>query len=164
MAICLAIERWRCYLLGRHFVVRTNQQSLKHIMEQREVGGDYQKWVRKLIGFDFEIQYKPGAHNRVADALSRRGTDTVQLSALVTTQGVEWEELEKELAGDVNLKKLRQEVEQGEVSHPGFSVIHGKLTYKGRIVLPKKSPFIAFLLREGHDSPAGENKEILRLI
>lgn len=32
MAICLAIQKWKYYLLGRHFVVRTDQQSLRHII------------------------------------------------------------------------------------------------------------------------------------
>lgn len=72
MAICLAVQKWKHYLLGRRFVIRTDQQSLRFITQQREIGADYQKWVRKLIGFDFEIQYKPGVSNRVADALSRK--------------------------------------------------------------------------------------------
>lgn len=60
MAICLAIQKWKYYLTGRHFVVRTDQQSLKYITRQNEIGGDYQKWVSKLMAYSFEIQYKPG--------------------------------------------------------------------------------------------------------
>lgn len=100
MAICLAVVKWKHYLMGRHFIIRTDQRSLRYITKQREIGSDYQKWMRKLVGFDFEVQYKPGASNRVADALSRKGEGEVHLWAMVHTQGVDWQELEKELIKD----------------------------------------------------------------
>lgn len=68
MVVCLSILKSKHYLMGRHFIVH----SLKYITQQREVASDYQKWVSRLMRFDFEVQYKPGASNRVADALSRK--------------------------------------------------------------------------------------------
>ena len=41
MAVCLAVQKWRHYLLGHHFVIRTDQQSLCYIMQQREVGAEF---------------------------------------------------------------------------------------------------------------------------
>lgn len=69
-------------------------------MEQREVGPEYQKWVSKLMGFDFEIHYKSGASNRVADALSRQSGPLKEMSTLVTTSGIQWEEVRAIIQAD----------------------------------------------------------------
>lgn len=67
----MVVQKWSPYLFGRRFVVRTDQSSLKFILDQRLVIGEYQKWMTKLIGCDFEIVYKSGVENKVVDALPR---------------------------------------------------------------------------------------------
>ena len=61
--------------MGRHFKVKTNHDSLKYILEQRLSSKEQQKWVRKMLGYEFEIIYKKGKKNVVADALSRKDED-----------------------------------------------------------------------------------------
>ncbi|GJS38900.1 ty3-gypsy retrotransposon protein [Tanacetum coccineum] len=70
-AIVEAVYNWRQYLWGRHFTIRTDHRSLKELMQQVIQTPLQQKYVRKLMGFDFIIEYKPGVTNGVADALSR---------------------------------------------------------------------------------------------
>ena len=72
MALVLAVKKRRSYLLGCHFVVRTDQRSLKYLWEQRIMTEPQQKWLLKLMGYDFSIKYNKGKSNAAAYALSRR--------------------------------------------------------------------------------------------
>lgn len=155
MAICLAIQKWKHYLLGRHFVVRTDQQSLRYILQQREIGADYQHWVSKLMGYDFEIIYKPGASNRVADALSRKTEGEVELGALLSISEVNWTELLAEANSDPFIMKIKEDIMSNQKNHVGFSVVDGRLLYKGRTVIPRSASMIPILLKEYHDSVVG---------
>jgi len=60
--------------MGRHF-----KNSLKYILEQRLSSEEKQKWVTKMLGYDFEIIYKKGKQNFVPDALSRKDEDVEAL-------------------------------------------------------------------------------------
>lgn len=110
MAIVLAVLKWKHYLLGRRFIIRTDQQSLKYLMEQREVGPEYQNWVSKLMGFDFEIQYKTGASNRVVDALSRQSGRVGELCVLISTGGIQWAEVQAVIQEDPFIKQICEDL------------------------------------------------------
>ena len=71
LAVVMAIQKWRHYLVGQRFKVRTDQQALKYLLEQRIGTPAQQKWISKILGYDFLVEYKSGKTNKVADALSR---------------------------------------------------------------------------------------------
>lgn len=137
MAIVMAIQKWRHYLIGRHFIVWTDQRSLRFILEQHEIGNDYQKWVSKLLGYDFEIQYRPGITNKAADALSRHPLIYLtHIGALVSTCWVDWSSLKEEVLQDVVLGKVCQDLQLHGGMINGFTMHHGCLLYKGRVAIP----------------------------
>ena len=60
MALALAVQHWRPYLLGSKFTMFTNQKSLGYLPHRRFTTLDQQHWVVKLLGFNFDINYKQG--------------------------------------------------------------------------------------------------------
>lgn len=161
MAMVLAIQKWRPYLLGRCFLVRTNQKSLKFLLEQRLVSVEHQQWLCKLLGYDFEIQYKPGPENRVADALSRQQAGLV-LMVMTTPMVLDIEELQRQVKADPELSKTVEGLLDGTQLSAGFTLQRGHLLYKGRLVVPLKSPLIPTLLREFHSSKIGGHSGVLK--
>lgn len=67
-----------------------------------------QKWITKLLGYNFKVEYKKGVNNRVADALSRREyfstESTLSLLSIPTTSWVE--ELKAQYTTDATLQDL----------------------------------------------------------
>lgn len=54
------VKKWRHYLLGRHFRNFTDQKSLRGLVAQNIQTPAQEKWLTKLLGFDYEILYTPG--------------------------------------------------------------------------------------------------------
>jgi hypothetical protein len=67
-----AVRHWRAYLWMTDFVVRIDQFSLKHLLDQHLITIPQHTWVSKLFGYNFQVEYKPGKMNVAADVLSRR--------------------------------------------------------------------------------------------
>jgi RNase H-like domain found in reverse transcriptase len=72
LALLTAMQKWRHYLQGRPFIIKTDHINLKYLLEQRLTHTLQHKDLCKLLGLDYEVQYKREVKNRAADALSRR--------------------------------------------------------------------------------------------
>lgn len=69
LALLTAVTKWRHYLIGGTFVIKTHQISLKHLLEQRINTAVQHKGLSKLLWLNYIIEYKEGIENKVADAL-----------------------------------------------------------------------------------------------
>lgn len=74
-AIVEAIRKWRHFLLGKHFIVVTDQQAVRYMFDGKNKGKikneKILRWRLELSCFSFDISYRDGKKNVVADALSR---------------------------------------------------------------------------------------------
>ncbi|RVW48758.1 Transposon Tf2-8 polyprotein [Vitis vinifera] len=159
LAIIVAIQTWRPYLLGRRFTIQTDQRSLKYLLEQRILTPEQQKWMSKLVGYDYEIVYKPGKTNQAADALSRNMTSPC-LNVFFVPQVQVWDEIRREANSNPYMQRIGQ-LATKQPRQP-YQWRNGLVCYNNRIVVPPGSPLIHRLLREFHDTPMGGHSGILR--
>ncbi|KAA0037056.1 transposon Tf2-1 polyprotein isoform X1 [Cucumis melo var. makuwa] len=117
IAVVLAVQRWRPYLLGRKFTVKTDQRSLKFLLEQRVVQPQYQRWVAKLLGYSFEVTYQPGLENKAADALSRI-SPAVQLNQITAPAMIDVDIIKEETRQDPALQEIIRLIEEQGMEIP----------------------------------------------
>ena len=141
MVVVLSAQKLGHYLLGKKFTIISDQKALKFLLEQREAQPKFQKWLTKLLGYDFEILYQLRLQNKAIDALSRI-EQPLELNTMTTTGIVNMELVEEEVQQDEDLKKIIEELKQKTKETSKYCWENGKLWYKNRIVLSKHSSLI----------------------
>ena len=59
MALVLVVQHCRHYLMGRPFKVYMDHKSLRYVLQQWLTTTDQHCWLSKLMGYQFEVIYKP---------------------------------------------------------------------------------------------------------
>lgn len=71
LAVVVFTRRFRHYLLGRHFTVRTDHGSLAWLCRFKNPTGQLGRWLEELSQYDMSIEHRPGTKHLNADGLSR---------------------------------------------------------------------------------------------
>ena len=71
LAVIVALQHFRHYLLGTHVILRTDHHSLKWLRTFKRPEGILARWVETLAEFDFEIEHRPGRLHNNVDGVSR---------------------------------------------------------------------------------------------
>jgi hypothetical protein len=71
LAMVYALQKFRHYLLGKHFKMFIDHSTLKYLVNKPVLGGRICIWLLLFQEFDFEVIVKPGKLNAGPDHLSR---------------------------------------------------------------------------------------------
>ncbi|GKB69971.1 ty3-gypsy retrotransposon protein [Tanacetum coccineum] len=167
-AIVEAVYKWRQYLLGCSFTIRIDHRSLKELMQQVIQTPLQQKYVRKLMGFDFAIEYKISATNLVADALSRMYDEADDVIAAFMA-------LSQPLVSlvDVNLRKENENLDELKVIHQklkhkevldGFRREQGMVLFRDSYFIGVESKLKELLLSEFHNTSMARHIGVKKML
>uniref|UniRef100_A0A2N9HL73 Chromo domain-containing protein n=1 Tax=Fagus sylvatica TaxID=28930 RepID=A0A2N9HL73_FAGSY len=154
LALVIAVKKWQHYLLGRKFVVKTDQKSLQYLLSQKINTEAQQRWLYKLMGFDFSIEYKQGKENKVADALSRMHEESKEKMEVmaITCPTPHWVKAVKEdQESSEHVQQLVSKVKEGEAVGP-WVLRDGLFFFKDRIYVAPESTLQQDIIAQFHDS------------
>lgn len=134
LAVVSAVDHWRPYLLGHHFNIVTDHRTIEHFLNQRITTPAQQKWLLKLIGYDYTIRYRAGKHNVAADTLSRQA----ELKAITGTTQPTFQfvaELHEACIKDTEASLIIQQIQQGTSTNKRFTLVNSQLCYRDRFLI-----------------------------
>lgn len=74
-AIIEALRKWKHYLIGRHFKLVTDQKSVAFMLDRKHTNkiknDKIMRWRLEMSCFQFDVVYRAGRENQVADTMSR---------------------------------------------------------------------------------------------
>ncbi|KAF7664139.1 hypothetical protein LDENG_00188000 [Lucifuga dentata] len=122
-----AVEKWRTYLWGHRFTLKTDHQALTTILTTKgtdRAGMRVVRWSARLMCFDYDISYRVGVQNHTADCLSHLPLPTTpemdsdtepELVALLSTvlTAVTQSEFEAASSACPEMTALRNQITRG---------------------------------------------------
>jgi hypothetical protein len=72
VAIVHALRKWRHYLTGKKFELRTDRNGFKYLIDQPNLNARKNRWLEFLSKYDFDIKHIKGKENKVVNALNRK--------------------------------------------------------------------------------------------
>nr|GEZ26900.1 hypothetical protein [Tanacetum cinerariifolium] len=135
LAVVAALDKWKGYLLDRHFKIRTYHFSLK---------------------YNYEIVYKKGSENVVADALSRMDSSGELLQIYVSSvSGGVWDKVKDSWKNDLDTQNLIKSLKHHSYKGNKYSWTNGILKRKGKVVVRNDPELRRELVQHFYDEAIG---------
>ncbi|GBG60195.1 hypothetical protein CBR_g3439 [Chara braunii] len=149
-----ALDHWKHYLLGRHFKVFSDHETLKWIQIQVNPSTTLTRWLHEIDVYDFELKHKKDCYNRVADALSRHPEYMTCLVGSYDLLKDLKEELIEHTAKDPELSPILDQIRADPSSQPDFHERKGFLFRRygkhDRLCVPNHEPITTHFLDLAH--------------
>jgi hypothetical protein len=112
-AIIHVLKMWRHYLLGRIFLLISDNIILKYLFDQKNMNARQSRWLYFLSEYDFQIKHIKGKENKVVDALSRHANVVYMTASSIYETDLE-EKIRTTVEKDDKYKVLKRKIMEGE--------------------------------------------------
>jgi hypothetical protein len=155
VAIVHVLRKWRHYLMGKRFELRTDHNGLKKLFDQPTLNARERRWLEFLSEYDFDIKNIKGKENKVVDALNRRVHELHTITINMYQSDLKDKILEaakldfhyKELVAKLQQSNLQHKIEEYKLENDEI------LMYRGIIYIPNFQELKNLILREMHNVP-----------
>ncbi|GBG87010.1 hypothetical protein CBR_g44464 [Chara braunii] len=155
-ALRQALEHLKHYLLGRHFKVYSDHETLRWLKTQAKMTPKLTRWVAEIDQYDFELKPVKGKYNVVADALSRRSDYFGAIVHYLDIGRDLQEKVKQAYAEDPIYSDLLKRVREAPETEPDYRTTGGLLFEKtnvfDRLCIPNSEEIHSLILGECHDT------------
>ncbi|GBG42229.1 hypothetical protein CBR_g75657 [Chara braunii] len=155
-ALKQALEHWKHYLLGRHFKVYSDHETLRWLKTQAKMIPKLTRWAAEIDQYDFELKPVKGKYNVVADAVSRRADYFGAIVHYLDIGKDLQQKVREAYAQDPIYSDLLKKVEEAPETEPDYRTTEGLLFEKTNVVdrlcIPNSEEIRSLILGECHDT------------
>ncbi|GBG81252.1 hypothetical protein CBR_g31924 [Chara braunii] len=155
-ALRQALEHWKHYLLGRHFKVYSDHETLRWLKTQAKITPKLTRWAAEIDQYDFELKPVKGKYNVAAGALSRRANYFGAIVHYLDIGSDLQQKVKEAYAQDPIYSELLKRVKEAPESESYYRTTDGLLFEKtnvaDRLCVPNSEEIRSLILGECHDT------------
>ncbi|GBG82951.1 hypothetical protein CBR_g36477 [Chara braunii] len=155
-ALRQALKHWKHYLLGRHFKVYSDHETLRWLKTQAKMTPKLTRWAAEIDQYDFELKPVKGKYNVVADALSRRSDYFGAIVHYLDIGADLQQKVRDAYAQDPIYSELLKREKEAPDSEPHYRTTNGlvfeKTNVADRLCVPNSEEIRSLILGECHDT------------